>query len=271
MPLTPAAITSRAVRRHPSDQSVTDQLVVEEPLEIRVEDRSVAVLMRTPGHDLDLVAGFLRTEGIIDDRDDLSALAPLGDGDQANTVVARLSAGVEAHLAALEQATRELYATSSCGICGKASIDRLVVAAPAPVPVHLDDARILALPAALEAAQEAFAATGGLHGAALVAGDGSLRLCREDVGRHNAVDKVVGAALRADLDLTGHGLLVSSRAGFEIVQKAVVAGLGAVYAVGAATSLAVDLAAERGLPLVGFLRADRFTRYDTARARPATR
>ena len=114
--------------------------------------------------------------------------------------------------------------------------------------------------------------SGSVHGCALLRNlEGAPLLYHvEDVGRHNAVDKVVGAALRADLDLTGHGLLVSSRAGFEIVQKAVVAGLGAVYAVGAATSLAVDLAAERGLPLVGFLRADRFTRYDTARARPAT-
>lgn len=255
-------VDERDVQRWPSTEWGPDLLAREEPLEIRVEERSVAVLMRTPGTDLDLVAGFLWTEGIVEDRDDLSALGHLpGDAD-GNTVLARLAAGVEGHLEALERATRTLYATSSCGLCGKASIDRILVAAPPTRPLGVGDDVLCRLPDALRAHQGAFEQTGGLHAAALVTADGRLTVVREDIGRHNAVDKVLGAALRADeVPLHDRLLLVSSRAGFEIVQKALVAGVGAVATVGAASTLAVDLAAEAGLPLVGFLRADRFTRY----------
>jgi len=251
----------RSVQRHPGSAWEDDRLAVEEPLEIRVEERSLAVLMRTPGRDLDLAAGFLCTEGIIEEPADLLALAHLPGDRDGNTVVARLAAGVEAHLEAIERATRQLYATSSCGICGKASIDRITVAAGPVRPLRLADDQLCRLPRALREVQDLFAATGGLHGAAAVDAEGQLLVAREDIGRHNAVDKVVGAVLRADQPTEGLGLLVSSRAGFEIVQKALVAGFGAVWAVGAASTLAVDLAAESGLPLVGFLRSDRFTRY----------
>lgn len=252
----------RPVQRWPETAWADDRLVIEEPLEIRVEERSLAVLMRTPGDDLDLVAGFLHTEGIIEDRDDLAALDHLPGDPEGNTVIARLAAGVEAHLEALERATRALYATSSCGLCGKASLDRIAVEAGPTRPLEVADDVLLGLCEALRARQGAFLATGGLHAAALVADDGTLHEVREDVGRHNAVDKVLGAALRADrLPLHDRLLLVSSRAGFEIVQKAVVAGVGAVATVGAASTLAVDLARQQGLPLVGFLRDDRFTRY----------
>jgi FdhD protein len=256
-----SATDRRPVRRWPEGDTV-DRLAVESPLEIRVEDRSVAVLMRTPGDDLDLAAGFLFSEGVIDGSDDLSALAHLAGDREGNTVVARLAAGVEAHLQALEQATRERYASSACSVCSKASIERVRLSAPPVHPLTVADDVLLGLPAVLRSHQSGFRSTGGLHAAALVDAEGRVAVVREDVGRHNAVDKVLGAALRDDaLPLTHQLLLVSSRAGFEIVQKALVAGVGAVATVGAATTLAVDLAADAGLPLVGFLRDDRFTRY----------
>ncbi|MEZ4319327.1 MAG: formate dehydrogenase accessory sulfurtransferase FdhD [Myxococcota bacterium] len=238
-----------------------DAVAVEEPLEVRVEGRSVAVTMRTPGHDRELAAGFLLTEGVLDGADDLLALEPIGT--TGNVVECRLAAGVDAHREALERATRELYATSSCGICGKASIDRIHILSSTPVhPIVLDAAFVHGLPAALRSSQQGFHATGGLHGAALVRLDGTVEVVREDVGRHNAVDKVLGWRLLADrVPVTDAVLVVSSRAGFEIVQKARVAGVGAVVALGAATSLAIDLARESGIRLYGFVTAERFNQY----------
>jgi FdhD protein len=255
--------TPRSVHRWPGDGPDQDLLAREEPLEIRVEGRSVAVTMRTPGHDRELAAGFLFTEGVVDGADDLVALAHLAGDRDGNTIDVRLAGGVAAHREALDHATRELYATSSCGICGKASIDRIRVLAPAvSPPPELDPAMLVTLPALLRAAQVGFAATGGLHGAALVGFDGRLEVVREDVGRHNAVDKVLGWRLLADrVPVDDRILLVSSRAGFEIVQKARVAGVTTVVCLGAATSLAVDLARDGGQCLVGWLRADRFARY----------
>ncbi len=228
-----------------------------------MEDRALTVTMRTPGDDLDLAAGFLFTEGVIDGADDLLALAHLpGDAD-GNTVVAHLAGGVQAHLEAIERATRELYATSSCGICGKASIDRIHLAAPTLTRTFDPDPQVLlTLPDRLRAAQEAFSRTGGLHGAALCNPDGLVEVAREDIGRHNAVDKVLGHRLRAAaVPIDDRILVVSSRAGFEIVQKARMAGVSVVAAMGAASSLAVDLAQESGLVLVGFLSDRRFNRY----------
>lgn len=238
-----------------------DQVAVEEPLEIRVEGESVAVTMRTPGHDTELAAGFLLTEGVIEGADDLSALAETGTA--GNAVDCRLAAGVGAHRKALDQATRDLYATSSCGICGKASIDRIKVIARVPVgPLILADAIVRDLPQRLRDQQPGFQQTGGLHGAALVTAEGRLEVVREDVGRHNAVDKVLGWRLIADrIPVHNAVLLVSSRAGFEIVQKARVAGISSVIALGAASSLAIDLAAESGVALYGFARATGFNRY----------
>ena len=238
-------------------------MVREQPLEIRVEERSIAVTMRTPGDDLDLAAGFLLTEGIVDGADDLLGIEHLAGDPEGNTVVARLAGGVEAHLATIERATRELYASSACGICGKASLDRIRILAP-PVERRFepDPAVLCALPERLRAAQPTFDATGGIHGAALFGPDGVLEVLREDVGRHNAVDKILGWRLRADrIPVTDRILVVSGRAGFEIVQKARVAGVSVVAAIGAASDLAIDLAADGGMVLIGFLRADRFTRY----------
>lgn len=236
---------------------------MEEPLEIRVEERAVAVTMRTPGDDLDLAAGFLWTEGVIDGADDLVALAHLAGDPAGNTVVARVAGGVEAHLDALRRATREWYATSACGICGKASLDRIrLLAPPAPPPLPLPDRVLASLPDRLRDAQTAFARTGGLHAAALFAPDGTIEVLREDIGRHNAVDKVLGHRLRADRAPVGDRVLVvSGRIGFEIVQKARMAGVPAVVALGAASTLAIDLAADAGMSLFGFVRADRWVRY----------
>jgi FdhD protein len=256
-------VVQREVRRWPRLSTEEDAVAVEEPLEIRVEGRPIAVVMRTPGADLDLVAGFLFTEGVIDGPDDLAALAHVDKpGDQrGNTVDVLLAAGVDRE--PLARATRALYATSSCGLCGKASIDRLLVAGrPRAGRWEPDPAVLRSLPEQLHRLQPGFSATGGLHGAALATAEGELELAREDVGRHNAVDKVLGARLRADrVPVDDRILVASSRAGFEIVQKAVVAGIPCIAAFGAATSLAIDLARDANVVLVAFLHADRYNVY----------
>lgn len=258
-------VATRSARVYPDPTPVEETVAVEEPLEIRVEGQSIAITMRTPGHDRELAAGFLFTEGVIDGPDDLTALAHIDQpGDRrGNTVEARLAGGVEAHRASLEQATRALYATSSCGICGKASIDRLTVHCVDRAPTFQPDPALVgALPERLLTQQPGFARTGGLHGAALFTPDGSLEVAREDIGRHNAVDKVLGWRLLQDrVPVDDRILLVSSRAGFEIVQKARVAGVSCVVAVGAASSLAIDLARAGGMSLFGFTRPDRHVRY----------
>lgn len=257
------ATTRRPVSPWPPDGRAEDSLAIEEPLEIRVESDPIAVTMRTPGHDRELAAGFLLTEGVIDGLDDLLALAHLPGDPDRNTLLARLAGGVDAHREALTRATRELYATSSCGICGKSSIDRIrILAPPVEPPPPIPPEVWTSLPAMLRSAQAGFAATGGLHGAALVSFGGVLEVAREDVGRHNAVDKVLGWRLLQDrVPVDDRILLVSSRAGFEIVQKARVAGVRAIACLGAATSLAVDLARDGNQVLVGWLREDRLARY----------
>jgi FdhD protein len=257
--------TRMHVERWPPDEQRLDQVAREEPLEIRVEGKPVAITMRTPGDDLDLAAGFLFTEGVVDGPDDLQALShvDLASDQQGNTVDCILAGGVEAHRAAIERATRELYATSSCGLCGKASIDKLLVQA-APIQRRLEPSPELLrrFPELLKAAQTGFAATGGLHGAALFSEEGELLIAREDIGRHNALDKVIGARLRADqLPLDDCILVMSSRAGFEIVQKSLVAGISVVAAMGAASTLAIELAEESGMTLIGFLSEHRYNRY----------
>lgn len=232
-----------------------DVVADEEPLEIRVEGVATAVTMRTPGDDLDLVAGFLWTEGVIDGADDLRAMAEVGE----NVVDVRLAEGVPT--ARARSADRALYATSSCGICGKASLDRIRRDAPALVAWEPEIAMLLTLADRLRAAQSGFASTGGTHAAGLFDSAGTVRLVREDIGRHNAVDKVLGAALRAGTDVHDLGLVTTSRGGFEILQKALVAGVSVVVVMGAPTSLAVEAATGAGMRLYGWLRADRVVRY----------
>jgi FdhD protein len=238
----------------------TDTLVAEEPLEIRLGGRPLSITMRTPGDDFELAAGFLVGEGVVARTDDITSIvycagATDDDRNTYNVVDVRLADGVVVPDLTLE---RNFYTTSSCGLCGKASLDAVRMAARWPVrddPLRLDPAAIVSLPERLRVAQRVFERTGGLHAAGLFNADGELLCVREDVGRHNAVDKLVGWALQRDLlPLTGTVLLVSGRASFELAQKAVMAGIPAMAAVSAPSSLAVEVAAETGLTLIGFLR-----------------
>jgi FdhD protein len=242
-----------------------DRLATEEPMEIRIEEphadqRNVAVTMRTPGHDFELAVGFLYTEGLIAGRDDVRTVryCAVPREEQHYNVV---SVSVTRALAFDTQ--RNFYASSSCGVCGKASLDAIdVQCAPiADGPVVAPEV-VTALPDALRRAQAVFDRTGGLHAAGLFDREGALIVAREDVGRHNAVDKLVGAQLLAGrLPLSDGILMVSGRASFEIVQKAATAGIPIVCAVSAPSSLAVDAARRFGLTLVGFLRDQRFNIY----------
>jgi FdhD protein len=242
-----------------------DTIAAEEPLEVRVDRRPLAVTMRTPGHDLDLAIGFLLTEGVIRSADDVRT-AQLCAGDQEpntyNVVEVTLRPGVPAPLA---DPSRNFYTTSSCGVCGKASIDAVRTRSVFPVaadPAAVTPATLTGLPGTLRKAQRAFDTTGGLHAAGLFTVDGALVVVREDVGRHNAVDKVVGWAVRERrLPLSGHVLLVSGRASFELTQKASMAGIPVLAAVSAPSTLAVELAEEVGLTLVGFLRGSTMNVY----------
>lgn len=254
--LDPRVARCRLVR---AGREIVDEVAVEEPLEIRVDGAPLVTLFRTPGDDLDLVAGFLFAEGVVEGRDDLAALAHLPGDPAGNTVGVTFSGGVEAHRARLRRTQREHAATSACGICGATTIAHLLArGSPRPMPTDWRPDRLRGLDQRLREAQSAFARTGGLHAAALVDAAGQLTMVREDVGRHNAVDKIVGARLRADQWPIEEWLVVSSRAGFEIVQKAFAAGISTVVALGAPTSLALALAERAGIPLVTFLRGDRF-------------
>jgi FdhD protein len=243
-----------------------DTLVVEEPLEIRVGGKPLSVTMRTPGDDVDLAHGFLLTEGVIRSAADVATArycAGSVDGENTyNVLDVALADGVPPPAPGVE---RNFYTTSSCGVCGKASIEAIRTLTAFPVaadPVTVDPSVLGALPETLLTAQRVFARTGGLHAAGLFTPDGELLCLREDVGRHNAVDKVLGWALRAGLvPLTGYVLLVSGRASFELTQKALMAGVPVLAAVSAPSTLAVDLAAEVGMTLVGFLRGSTMNVY----------
>jgi FdhD protein len=240
-----------------------DAVAAEEPLEIRVGGHSVAVVMRTPGHDRELVAGFLVTEGIVKRREEVFDLVYCrSDGGQPeeNILDVLLAPGAVVDVARL---TRHVFTSSSCGICSKATIEAVRMQFP-PIAAPLAPRRavLAALPEKLRAAQAAFAATGGLHASALFDADGGLRVLREDVGRHNALDKVVGHAFFAgELPLAGAILLVSGRVSFEIMQKALAAGIPCVAAISAPTSAAVEFARASGQTLVGFLRGTRMNVY----------
>ncbi|WP_405609465.1 formate dehydrogenase accessory sulfurtransferase FdhD [Streptomyces sp. NBC_01511] len=245
-----------------------DTLVAEEPMEIRLNGKPLAITMRTPGDDFALAAGFLVSEGVLGAADDVRSIVycagATDDGRNTyNVVDVQLAPGVPMPDITLE---RNVYTTSSCGLCGKASLDAVRTTARFPIsdtpPVRVEPALLSLLPDRLRAAQQVFDRTGGLHAAALFSEDGELLDIREDVGRHNAVDKLVGRALRQGLlPLSRVILLVSGRASFELAQKAVMAGIPVLAAVSAPSSLAVDLAAETGLTLVGFLRGPSMNVY----------
>ena len=243
---------------------VDDYVAGEEPLEMRAGRRSLGVTLRTPGNDVELAAGFLFSEGIISRREQLLSVKMGGasnrnSGSLNNVVRVRLGLGAQ-----LKKAARLFSAGSACGVCGKASIAdvrRRGVRRPNPA-ARFDPATLCELPDKLRAAQTLFGRTGGLHAAALFDAAGTLSVLREDIGRHNAVDKVIGwALLKGKVPLDGHILLVSGRGGFEIVQKSLAAGIPLLASVSAPSSLAVQLARELGQTLVGFLRGRRFIIY----------
>ncbi len=245
-------------------QASHDRVAHEEPLEIQLAGTSLAVVMRTPGHDLELVTGFLVTERVVASLEEVESVrhcsdAPGPDAEE-NVVRVTLRPGIRPDL---ERLRRNLFASSSCGVCGKATLENaLASAAPLSDPLRIDASVLTALPGRLRATQPVFDETGGLHAAGLFDVEGRLLVAREDVGRHNAVDKVVGWAARTGrLPLAGAVLLVSGRASFEIVQKALAARIPIVAAVSAPSSLAVSLAREAGIALVGFLRGAGFNAY----------
>ncbi|MDT5242923.1 MAG: FdhD protein [Mycobacterium sp.] len=252
-----------------------DTLAAEEPLEIRVAGRPLTVTMRTPGDDFDLARGFLVSEGVVSADSDIVAIrycagATANGVNTYNVLDVLLDDGVPAPDPSLE---RNFYTTSSCGLCGKASLEAVRTISKWHVdrdPLRLNAATIATLPDKLRAAQRVFDRTGGLHAAGLFDAGGELLCVREDVGRHNAVDKVIGWALDAGrLPLSGTTLMVSGRASFELVQKAVMAGVPALAAVSAPSSLAVDLAREMGLTLIGFLRGSSMNIYSGVQRIPS--
>ncbi len=250
-----------------------DVVATEEPLEIRLgyfvdgehRERSISVTMRTPGKDLELAAGFLYTEGIVRGPEDIASVGPCGppaaDG-LVNVVRVEIARGVPVDLDRLE---RHFYTSSSCGVCGKSSLEAVKVQSRyeiARVPFAIRREALGGLPDALRREQAVFDQTGGLHASGLFDSMGRIALVREDVGRHNALDKLIGNRLMAGaLPLGGHGIVVSGRASFELMQKAMMAGCPLLAAVGAPSSLAVQLAEEFGITLVGFLKRDRFNIY----------
>ncbi len=254
----------RPIRRFTDAGAVDldDALVVEEPLEIRLGDVPIAVVMRTPGDDMTLALGFLFSEGILRHPDQVLSVDYCQDvtADAAGNVVRVLAEGADVE--ATEKARRSVYASSSCGLCGKTTLDAVKLMAPPVRAGALSRDVAASLLDRLRAAQTLFDATGALHAAGLFRLDGELRLVKEDVGRHNACDKVLGAmVMREEWPLSGHVLALSGRASFEMLQKAAMAGIPAVVAVSAPTSLAVDYAREAGMTLVGFVRGRNMNVY----------
>jgi FdhD protein len=247
----PYSTTQASVRRLPGGTDVEEAVAVEEPLEIRIRGEPVAVTMRTPGSDEELALGFALTEG-------LAPIAARVPDDLAANTVELDATGFDP-----ERMRRHFYTSSSCGVCGKGAVEAVRVAAPrVESELLVSESVVAALPDRLRGSQAAFAATGGLHATGLFTPDGELECAREDVGRHNAMDKVVGwAFLQGLIPLADHMLCVSGRLSFELVQKASVAGCPIVVAVGAPSSLAIELADDRGLTLCGFVREGRITVY----------
>ncbi|MDF1823417.1 MAG: formate dehydrogenase accessory sulfurtransferase FdhD [Verrucomicrobiales bacterium] len=246
--------------RDGSFRTESDFVAAEEPLEIRVNDRSVAVMMRTPGCDEELVTGFLFTESMIQSAAEIISIEHSSDLDResvGNTINVCLAGEPD-----LKDLTRHVFTSSSCGVCGKATIDSVFQQfPPLSSALKIDPEVILSLPGTLRSAQKTFEKTGGLHASALFSREGELLILREDVGRHNALDKVIGHGLREDVPFREVILLVSGRISFELTQKALAAGISMIAGISAPTSLAVDLAAKSGQTLIGFLRERGFNVY----------
>jgi FdhD protein len=249
-------------------RSRSDYITTEEPLEIRLLSprRTIAITMRTPGADFELAAGFLYTEGVISSREDIQRLSYCVDAEidseqRFNIVNVELQEDLHPNLQPLE---RHFYTTSACGVCGKASLESLRLRGVTPIPPEpqVTPEILYSLSEQLRAAQGIFKATGGLHAAALFDAQGQLLAVREDVGRHNALDKLIGSAFLSDrLPLHNHIVMVSGRSSFEILQKSIVAGIPIICAVSAPSSLAVSVAREFEITLIGFLRGQKFNVY----------
>lgn len=249
---------------------VSDAVSIEEPLEIRVDGASfdefpLAITMRTPGHDHELVAGFLFGEGIVGSIDDILGIEhcrpPSADRGIHNNIRATLRDDLEFAPPNLE---RHFYTTSSCGVCGKTSIEAVLGTRHASIPasIKISSAQLQALPAGLRSKQDEFSSTGGVHAAGVFDSSGEVIRAREDVGRHNALDKLIGSILLGgQLPLHSHGLVLSGRASFELVQKAVIAGIGIIAAIGSPSSLAIELARDSGVTLAGFVSDRGFNIY----------
>ena len=262
----PSDVGLRQVRvDRPGSGIEPDWVAVEEPLEIRLDDEPLVVTMRTPGRDVELTAGFLFTEGIVSGIGDFASIDPCDDPmvyDPDNVVFARLSTEACLNHAQVQQARRDFTAVAACGLCGKARLEDIYQRLPEIQPFDVAIELMRQLPERMRTAQKLFDRTGGIHAAALFDGDGKLLILEEDVGRHNAVDKLIGHCLLKDrLPLTERILVVSARAGFEIVQKAIMAGVPVLGSVGAASSLAVSLAQRGGMALYSFLSRGHGHRY----------
>ena len=244
------------LQRGRSPQAAFDDVAVEEPLDLRIDGTTLVVTMRTPGDDFELAAGFLRTEGVLDDGAEIREMRFCADTEELNTLDVVLTGSPRLF-------RRSTVATAACGVCGKTSVDEVRRRVPPVTEGPVFEAEVLArAPEGLRTQQRGYRATGGLHGAGLMTPSGDWVCVREDVGRHNAVDKVLGwAHLEGRLPGREWALVVSGRAGFEIVQKAAVAGLTVLAAVGAPTSLSIDVARDTGMTLVGFLRQDSMNVY----------
>ena len=277
-PAAQQAVRQFEVRRFGSKSiAESDDVATEEPLEIRLgyslpdgarTQKSISVTMRTPGNDAELAVGFLFSEGIITTAAEVDLVQPCGPpaaNGLINVVRVELAASVQPDVERLE---RNFYTSSSCGVCGKASLEAVAVHgrySVADANLQISAATLTALPDQLLTHQSAFARTGGIHASALFTADGTIEIVREDVGRHNALDKLIGAQLMdGNVPLLNRGILVSGRASFELLQKAMVAGCPLLAAVGAPSSLAIELAEEFGLTLAGFLAPDRFNVYSHA-------
>ncbi len=260
----PALKVTIARYRNGAFAEKADDLAAEEPLEIRIEGHSVAVLMRTPGHDRELAAGFLVTENIVRSADEFFEITVCGEtaADSDETNVVNITLKNPTHFDA-KKFSRNLFSSSSCGICGKASIEAIVKQfAPINSKLQIPCSLFLDLPARLSTAQKTFQLTGGLHACALFEKDGAMLALREDVGRHNALDKLIGLGLFENrLPLDRQILLLSGRVSFEMVQKALAAGIAIIAAISAPTSLAVEFARSNNQTLVGFLRGDGMNVY----------
>jgi len=255
-------VRSGSVMRRFADghyEAVNDDVCAEEPLEIRLGNRSWVVTMRTPGHDEELAAGYLLAEGVIRRRQEIREIGPCAMAEPTGNVVrVDLAPGLEAGVS-----ERRAAIAASCGVCGKRTMEEAMAVRAGPLrdQLRIAEERVLALPERLAQYQANFRRTGGLHAAALFNADGEVLVVREDVGRHNAVDKVMGHTLLHDLDREALVMMVSGRVSFEIVQKAHAAGIGLVAAVSAPSSLAIQFAREIGLTLIGFLRPPTMNLY----------